>query len=212
MRPVDSNPTPTIWTHRRKSLGNLLPFLVWLPIASAGLVVMTVTAELLGIGLLLLVLATLAGWITLNITGLFENRRMKLSLQRLLVARGDGDVDNCPFVGFCSPRYRGVLDAHEDVGYLRFLSDRLEFISETRIVEFQKDQIDRVKLRPNVHSLVGLGRWVSVEGTLQGKPLRMLLEPRDHDSMLANLRASANLRKRIILWAASDLTGNSKAT
>ena len=63
-----------------------------------------------------------------------------------------------------------------------------------------KDQIKGVRFRPNVHTMVGLGRWVSVEATAAGKPIRLLVEPREKRTMLGNKRYGKALRTRLEAW------------
>ena len=107
------------------------------------------------------------------------------------------------FVGFCSPKYSGMLDAHEDVGFLCFYREGLTFIGESRIVELDRSAIKSVGFRPNAHSIIGLGRWISIEGTKNGTPLRMMVEPRERPTLLGNLLRSNGLLKRIRAWVAA---------
>ena len=192
---------PTVWTTRRKVLGNLIPAIVWLIPTAYGLAVMASTRILLGPGLILLGVSTVLGWLALNSFGLFENLQMQKELEQILKNRKDTLASESWFVGLTTPKYRGLLDAHEDVGFLEILPDRLSFTSETRRIEFLANEVRRVRFRANVHSLVILGRWVSVEGESAGKPIRMLLEPRERPTMLGNFRESSVLRNRLAQWA-----------
>jgi hypothetical protein len=158
---------------------------------------MAVRAVIVGPGLWLLLVGTVVGWVALNQFGFFENGRMRASLERILRAK-EGDLpDDRMFVGYASPKYAGLIDAHEDVGFLCFLPDRLRFVSEVRTVDFPFAQIRRVRFRPNAHSLLGLGRWVSIEGRAGKETLEMKVEPRERRTMLANFRLSRPLRDRI---------------
>jgi hypothetical protein len=196
---------PTVWTGKRKWLGNLIPACFWFPLMAAGIAFIVLRAEVIGIGLWLLVAATIVGWIALGFFGLYDNERMKRQLRRILEAR-DIDPGDAPFVGIATPKYSSALDPHEDVGYLIFLPDRLRFISEHRTIELQHSQLQRVRLRPNVHTLVGLGRWVSVEGLASGRPIRLLIESRESPRLWRNFGRTANLRKRIDTWLRSSHT------
>src|SRR5687767_5706701 len=109
--------TPTVWTMRRKWLGNILPALVWLPLALGGIFWMIRNGEVVGLGLWLLVAATVLGWLAVNFLGLFENRKMKRQVARILEARGQS-VGDAWFVGIATPRFSSMLDPHEEVGYL----------------------------------------------------------------------------------------------
>jgi len=192
---------PTVWTTRRKVLGNLIPAIVWLIPTTYGLAVMATSRILLGPGLILLGVSTVLGWLALNSFGLFENLLMQKELEQILKNRKDAPAPESWFVGLTTPKYRGLLDAHEDVGFLEILPDRLSFTSETRRLEFLATEVRSVRYRVNVHSLVLLGRWVSVEGVSAGKPVRMLLEPRERPTMLGNFRESGVLFGRLSKWA-----------
>lgn len=160
---------------------------------------MAVKGEIIGLGLWLLIGATLLGWLAVNFLGLFENQKMRRQVARILEARGI-PVGDAWFVGVATPRYSSLLDPHEEVGYLFLRSDKLEFVSETKTIELFKSQIQKVRYRANVHSLLGLGRWVSVEGTADGKPIRLLIEPRERQSILGNLLSSKTFKQRIRRW------------
>ena len=191
---------PTVWTPRRKWLGNLIPALFWLPLGAVGLFKMIKKLEAFGPGLWFLIAATALGWLALNQFGLFENFKMKLQLQRILAAKKEFPDGDKFFVGFASPSYSSAIDAHEDVGYLFLLPDSLKFVSETRKVDLARADIKSVRFRTNVHSLLLLGRWVSVEGEIAGKPVRMSIEPRERRTLLQNRRFSKQLRARIQKW------------
>ncbi len=175
--------------------------LVWLPLAITGITWMVDKGEIVGPGLWLLIAATVLGWLAVNLWGLFENRKMRLQLARILEARAIS-VKAEPFVGVATPRYSSLLDPHEEVGFLFVHPDRLEFVSETKTIELMKSQVLRIRFRANVHTLLGLGRWVSIEGTADGKPIRMMLEPRERPTLLGNLRRSKPLLQQLRRWLA----------
>lgn len=181
-------------------MGNLVPALFWLPFAVAGLVWMAVKGEVLGWGLALLVTGTIVGWFALNRFGLFENGRMRAQLERILHANGETLAGEKWFVGFATPRYSSTVDPHEDIGFLEVTDDRLRFLSESRTVEVLRADVSEVRFRANVHSLLGLGRWVSVEGKVGEKPIRLMVEPRERQTLLGNRREGARLRLRLRSW------------
>ena len=180
----------------RKILGNLVPFLVWLPFAVWGLWIVARDRAVTPAGLGWLAFATFVGWASVSLFGLWGNGAMLRQLSARIKDPGDRW-----FVGFASPRFSGLLDAHEDVGFLILGKDVLLFAGDSRRVELPKDCVARVGFRPNVHSVLGLGRWVSVEGVVRGTPVRMMLEPRERSTMLGNFRLSARLRREIEGWA-----------
>ncbi|HRK20399.1 MAG TPA: hypothetical protein PLX06_01235, partial [Fimbriimonadaceae bacterium] len=60
--------------------------------------------------------------------------------------------------------------------------------------------LEAVRLRPNPHSWAFLGGWVSVEGKLEGEPVRMLLEPRERPTLWGNRRLRGAFKNRIEKW------------
>lgn len=128
---------------------------------------------------------------------------MERQLERILDAQGKKPNGEKIFVGFATPKYTSALDAHEDVGFLVIDPDNLRFLSETREVDIPRSSIKEVRTRPNVHTLLLLGRWVSVEGEMDGRPIRLLVEPRQHRTLLRNRGESRMLVKRLQVWAPS---------
>jgi hypothetical protein len=181
-------------------LGNLIPALFWLPPAAIGIYQVIVKDQFIGTGLWLLVLSTILGWLSVNQFGFFENRKMRKQLERILEVDGRTFKGDQFFVGFASPKYSSMLDAHEDVGFLRLMSDRLIFVSETRNVEVMKSDITGIRFRPNVHSVVGLGRWVSIEGKVGEQPIRLLVEPREKTTLFGNRLYGSKLKIKLANW------------
>ena len=156
--------------------------------------------EVDNLGVACVALGVILGWLGTNFFGAMPNRAMRGQLERILKVKGEKISDDTWFVGFATPRYSSALDPHEDVGFLLLGTDGLRFLSEVRTVELEKASVKRVHYRFNVHTLVGLGRWVAVEGEVSGQPVRLLLEPRNRPSMLGNLSASRRLRTAISDW------------
>lgn len=181
-------------------MGNLIPIFFWLPPAAAGVIWAALTHQFLGPPLLLLGFATVVGWFAMNAFGLYDSGRMRLALERILTVKGEKLPDDRVFVGFATPGHAALLDAHEDVGFLLIHPDRLRFVSETRDVSLPKAEVKDVRFRMNPHTVLGLGRWVSVEGESEGVPIRLLVEPRERRTMLGNLRETRPLRERLRRW------------
>lgn len=195
---------PRVWTNRRKWLGNIIPGLFWLPLTGVGIYLLAISEEVFGLGLWFLVAAQVFGWLALNFFGLFENKKIREEMHRRAMA-APSPPGPCVFVGFASPRYHDLLDAHQDVGFLSFGEDELEFIGETQRISLTREQVLEVHFRPNIHSLVGLGRWIAVEGQIDGRPIRLLVEPRERSTMLGNLRLGHWLRDLIDGWRLGKL-------
>lgn len=192
--------TPTVWTRRRKWLGNLVPALFWFPLAAFGVYQVAKQGQFLGSGLYFLIGSTLIGWLAINQFGFFENHRMRRQLELILSAQKNEINGEFIFTGFATPKYSSMLDAHEDVGFLKILPDRLLFISELRHLEILKADIVEVGFRPNVHSVLGLGRWVSIDAKSGEKRIRLLVEPREKNTMLASSRFGSRLVARLREW------------
>lgn len=187
--------TEKVWTTGVKWAGNLVPFVCALPFALWGVLTIVRDRAASPASLGWLGGGVLVGWIALSLFGFWGNSTMRRMLSARLLP-GDGSW----FVGFASPKFAGLLDAHEDVGFLILGKDELTFAGDSRRVVLPKGCVVRVVFRPNVHTLVGLGRWVSVEGVVDGKPVRMLLEPRERSTMLGNLMLSGRLRREVEAW------------
>ena len=191
-----------VWTSRRKWLGNVVPMLFWIAPTVGGVYWILRTNVVIGLGLWILIAGQVCGWLALNFFGLFENGRIKRDSMRNLAHRQPPAPGPVIFVGCASTRHRSMLDAHEDVGFLAFGKDELEFIGDERRVRILREQVQQVRFLPNVHTVVGLGRWISIEATIAGLPVRLLLEPRERNTMLGNLLISGWLKKVIIDWRA----------
>jgi len=189
-----------VWSSQRKWIGNLLPFLCWAPLTTYGLIEIGRTGQIMGPGLAIATLGQVLGWLGLNLFGGLSNRAMRDEFSAKYASKLPARPDQATFVGFATPAFRSLLDAHEDVGFLYLEPQRLLFVGESHLVPFPKAAITTVRFRFNIHSILGVGRWVSVEGLQEGKRIRMQIEPREKQTMLGNLLASRALRSRIEAW------------
>lgn len=189
-----------VWTTRRKWLGNVLPALFFLPPVAWGVYWMLENEVILGPGFWWVVAGVVAGWVALNLFGLFGNAFMQRELKRELAAKHVDFTDPHHFVGFASPKFTNILDPHEDIGFLFLRDGLMEFVGETNDVKIPKAEIQRVFFRPNVHTWVGLGRWICIEGTRKNTRFRMHIESRERDFLLLNLLGSRAVRRKIEGW------------
>jgi hypothetical protein len=181
-------------------LGNLIPILVWLPITAIGAWFFLRPQPSVEIGIGLVVTGQILTWLAVNQFGLWQNQAMKLAMDQRLSQRTSTPVGERHFVGIATPSHRGLLDAHEDIGYLYILEDRLEYVGEKRTLTIPKQQVLQLRFRFNVHSLLGLGRWISIEGVCDGVRYRLNFEPRERNTLLGNRRYSRALLNRLTQW------------
>lgn len=185
-------------------MGNLIPLLISAPLAILGIWKMLSTGDFLGQGLTLFCAFPVVAWLSVNYFGLFKNRTMRREmLKRLRAARTDIPMQKF-FVGVATPSHRGVWDPHEDVGYLMMFDAKLEFFGEKISTVIEKHCITSITFRPNPHSVVGLGRWISIEGMFDHAPIRLNVELREKDTLLGNRILSSSLKKRLEVWLKSD--------
>lgn len=192
---VEPEQGPPIWTFRRQLIGNLVPLLVAAPFGVVGLLMMYRDGDMLGRGLWMLALSVAVGIIAVNWLGLFENAAIRRAMERRL------PPDLSPvrwFVGATTPSFVGWLDPHEDVGFLWMDATRIGFFGETYRIEIPRAQVTAIRFRPNVHTLIGLGRWISIEAVVDGKPARLKIEPRERRTLLGNRRLGAEIRRKLL--------------
>lgn len=191
----------SLWTTRRKLAGNLIPAVASFPLLF--LAIRQVAADpfsplvvLYGCGFLVV------GWFVLNLTGGTGNGRLSRTLALRLVAEGMVAPEPGKFVGFARPAYSGLLDPHEDVGFLYLGASEVEFVGSLLRFGLARSQVTGVRFRPNIHSWLGLGRWVSIEGKDGDRVVRLLVEPRCKRTLLGNRRHGERLAAEIRSWLA----------
>ncbi len=175
------------WTTYRKLMSNLVPALVFVPIFSTGIVLFqrdqsVAAAVCFGSSVVF-------GLFAVNLLGLFQNRIMRAELKPLV----HGRREPLWFVGIGKPGAVGALDPHEDLGFLLLTQSGVEFIGELSHYQIPYTNIFSVSFSMNAHSLLGLGRWIAIEGRHDGKKFRLLVEPRTHPTLLQNKREGARL-------------------
>jgi hypothetical protein len=188
-----------VWTNWRKVAGNLVPLLLASPLLYWAMRALGASGP--SVALILWLLAFLvAAWVFLALTGLFANGAMRREVGRRLHLARAFDKTERYFVGFARPVYKSALDPHEDVGFLLLHPDRLEFWGSEQRANVVRESVVGIRLRPNTHTLVGLGRWISVEAVVEGKAVRLLVEPREKATLVGNLLFSKRLLQRLRAW------------
>lgn len=195
------NGSRPVWTVGRKLLGNILPMVLALPLLALGILGFPSTG-MSGSTLGYFVSFPIVGWLATNFLGPSGSWGMKQVMGKRLHDERPFDKTWKILVGFARPAYRGLLDPHEDIGYLLVHSNRLEFFGSTHNIEIDRSEVQKVGFRPNPHTWLGLGRWVCVEGVSQGQSVRLLVEPRERGTLIGNLIEGTKLKQRIQNWKA----------
>jgi len=192
-----------IWTWRRQLTGNILPLIPGLPFLVIGFYTMCHQQKFLGWGLLIFSLGVATTWISLNWLACYASRGLQLEFDIWYQSKIAELPKERYFVGFAQPNYSGILDPHQDIGFLALGESNLIFLGEKFHLSFPKSTIKEVKFKWNPHSIVGLGRWICVQGTSDSMDFHLKIEPRSESTLLADKRASSILRNRIQNWAAN---------
>lgn len=185
----------TVWTKRRQWIGNLLPLMVGLPpLLLAGFLLWN--RKDWGGPIALACLGPVLTWLAMNFWGLFENARMKREMETRWKTAHRPDPIRRYFVGMATPAHSGMLDPHEDVGWLAVYPEKLEFFGDRFRTIVEREKVDQVSWRPNAHSLVFLGGFCAVEGA----GFRICFEMRDHKSLWRNRAHTKRLLSRLQKW------------
>ncbi|ARU41861.1 hypothetical protein CCB80_12210 [Armatimonadetes bacterium Uphvl-Ar1] len=166
-----------VWSLGRQIPGNLIPVLLSFPLLGLSvqeIVRFGVTPK----GILLGLAFFVVGWMGVNFLGLFGNRGLRHAIEMRFKDEYEYDKSERFFAGFSRPGKYGLLDPHEDLGFLVFRDEELEFFGEVHHVSLPYSAIKGVGKRANIHSLLGLGGWVAVDAEVGGKLVRLQVEPR----------------------------------
>ena len=179
------------WSTYRKLMSNLVPAMVFVPLFAVGLMLFQQDAVYASVTCF--IASVILGIFAVNLLGLFQNRKMHSELKPLIHRRQEPSW----FVGLGRPGRFGALDPHQDLGFLLLTSSAIEYIGETSRYVIPLTEIKRVGFKMNAHTLLGLGRWVAIEGTHDGRPFLMLVEPRSHPTILQNKKEGSRLVEQI---------------
>ncbi len=181
-------------------MGNLLPLLVAVPFIIYGGLRATAAHNWFAIeAIVSFVLGLVAAYLGVNFFGLYANRKMRMELCRRF-SKGD-ESDLGWFVGVATPGYMNLWDPHEDIGFLKLSAEHLIFQGDSKKLEIPRNSVRRVSRKANPHSFLLLGGWIVIDGILDHKPIRLLLEPREKNNLLGNKRKSRHFLKEIQDWA-----------
>lgn len=174
-----------VWTLWNRLAGNLAPLVLACPLFV--LAVMRILKVGPDFGVFGLTLGFfIVGWLATNFLGLWGNGKMRRVMEARF--RSEHPDDDRPrfFVGFARPTFRGLLDPHEDVGFLVVGDDEVLFFGSENQVRMPWSVVSAVGTRRNIHSWLGLGGWICVEGVVGGQVVRLLVEPRERGTLIGN--------------------------
>jgi len=153
-----------------------------------------------GWGLIFIVLFPVVLWTSVNLLGLAGNARMRDQIQRLVTQRGTEIPKEAWFCGFSRPGEFGVLDPHLDLGFVWMDDKAVYFHGETVIVALKKECVSDIHRRWNPHSWVRLGGWIALEGEVDAKQVRLLIEPRQEKTLLRNRALTFRIIEQLKDW------------
>lgn len=180
-------------------MSNLVPMCVAAPLPAAAIAVQM--RDPLGFMWIYLLGATPVMLVfTINFFGLYQNRTLRGEMLSLLTKKYPDETARSVFVGFSRPNRRSAIHHHEDIGWLIMRADAIEFLGETKKYSIPRSDITAIRLAWNINTIFGLGRWVSIEGRLGGKAIKMLVEPRERRTMLGNFRFAKTLMTTLRSW------------
>lgn len=187
------------WTDYRKVMSNLTPLVAVAPFPALAWYLDRLQKPMFA--LVVWCLCPIILWLGINFFGLFQNRAIRKELSVRISADMMG---RAVFVGFSRPNRTQLIHHHEDVGWLILNPDSIEFIGDAQHHKIEKASVKSVRTKWNINTILGLGRWVCIDGVVESKPVRMLLESREKNSLLANFRFTKQLCIRIAQWQKSQ--------
>lgn len=197
---MKANVPPPVWTPARRILGNLIPAALCLPFFGLGLRELQTIRGLTFQAEIWFLAFLVVGWLAVNIFGFLGNSAMKRQL--LARVRSKHALDDVPhaFVGVASSSFRSLWDPHEDIGYMILSPHELIFAGDKLSISVPREAITGFRFRPNIHTWIGIGRWISMEGAVGGETIRLLIEPREHAFVIQNMAESKRLKERLSAW------------
>lgn len=194
---------PKVWTKGRKLAGNLVPLLSMVPTGVRTALAYRDRGWDGDLWMVWLAVTLGIGWVALNFFGFWRNAAMRNTLRRRFESTGTPISGEVYFVGVATPAFRDALDPHEDVGFLLLGDDELRFVGETQRIAFARGEVDRVRFRANVHTLLGLGGWARLEGERGGDRWHLYVEPRERTTLVLNAFYGVRFRRRLRAWVGS---------
>lgn len=192
-------PAAKKWNLMRKTVGNVVPLALAFPLAlvvgqHVAMGEITMTTVYYGIGFLV------ALWLATALLGNIGHAGIRKSLAAAMNARAPFDKSRRIFVGFSTAKYKNILDAHEDVGYLVLRPEALEFFGTHHNPTISKSRVTSISFKRNAHTLVGFGGWIVIQADFAGKKAPIYIEPREKATLFGNARYRKRLKIELEQW------------
>lgn len=167
--------------------GNLIPVAITAPFLVFAIQEI-VRVGVTGKAIILAFSFLIVGWLAVNFLGLIGNRSLRRVIEMRFKDQYGYDQTEKWFVGFSRPGKVGLLDPHEDLGFLILRDDVLEFFGEQHQIAVPWALIQSASKRPNIHTWLGLGGWVAIEAQDGDRAMRLQIEPRVRATHFGNNR------------------------
>ena len=192
-----------VWTTGRQLVGNALPLVVTSP--ALFLAARAWATDGLGNGVLIWGGVFVVGtWLATGLLAMVGNGSARRAVEARLNRARPLDKVGRWFVGAARPAHRGLLDPHEDVGFLLVYPDRLEFFGGHLELTMPRAEARRVRRAANPHTWLGLGGWVRIDGEHEGQPVALLVESREKATLFSNRAHNRVLERRLTRWLAGE--------
>lgn len=187
-----------VWSLRLQVLSNVLPVIPFFPFPF--IAVWLESHGYMEVAVVVWVASPLVLWSSINFLALAFNESIKRRLKPLAFSMQSGPVMRTWFVGFALPHRRQMIHPHYDVGWLQLYSDEIVFVGERERTGLKKSEITGIGFSANIHTLLGLGRWMVIDGRTSTGRVRLLIEPRECRTLLGNLRLGKRMVAEIRRW------------
>ncbi|MCE9558127.1 MAG: hypothetical protein K8R88_04180 [Armatimonadetes bacterium] len=194
-----------VWNSSKRLLGNLVPALFCIPFLVVAVLQFKPDKPWANwpfwMGAFLVV-----GWVALAVFGYWGNDTMRSAIGRRFDRKYPPGTVDLPrfFVGIARPGFKNIWDPHEDVGFLVLHPDHLEFFGDSLALNISRSSFQSVRFRANPHTLVGIGRWVSLEGESDGTVIRLYIESREKSVLVLNRAIGTKIKGVLEDWLGVD--------
>ncbi len=187
------------WNLRAKLVGNLLPLLLGAPFFIYGVILARQTHVLIGKDLIFLAIGVLLPTLFLNWLAMVGNKSIKTSFYaRHSRAFHKPDALDSFFCGMAWPEFSSLLDPHQDVGYLTLDKGEVHYFGEQFRFQIEIKDISSIRWKKNPHSFLGLGGFLAITWSDQGKTEVVFLESRNESNLLANKKKTKQFMSKAL--------------